>query len=63
MTLGTPNESYDTDHASCLLRSAGDTSVKRAMAELLERGVVSKLVRDPSKPKPGRTLKISETYV
>ncbi|PSR80716.1 hypothetical protein PHLCEN_2v6632 [Hermanssonia centrifuga] len=61
MTLGTPNESYDTDHASCLLRSAGDTSVKRAMAELLERGVVSKLVRDPSKPKPGRTLKISET--
>lgn len=63
MTLGTPNEAYDSDHASHLLQSAGQSSVKAAMTELLENNVLSKLVRDPKKPKPGRTLKISETCV
>ena len=60
MALGTPNDTYDLDAASALLKSVGESPVTAATADLLERGVLSKVVRDPSKSKPGRTLRISE---
>ncbi|KAF8058259.1 hypothetical protein FPV67DRAFT_1524679 [Lyophyllum atratum] len=60
MTLGTPHERYDPESASTLLRSIGEQSVSAATKNLLSRGVLSKLVRDPQKQKPGRQLKISE---
>ena len=59
MTLGTPNEAYDEDRAADLLKSAGQEAVDTAVKDMLERGVVSKLVRD-AQNKPGRTLKISD---
>lgn len=61
MTLGTPNEAYDASKASNLLSAVGE-AVGVAVEELLERGVLSKLVRDPTKHRPGRTLKISDAY-
>ncbi|TCD70634.1 hypothetical protein EIP91_002353 [Steccherinum ochraceum] len=60
MALGTPNDTYDLEAASALLKSVGEGPVTTATADLLERGVLSKVVRDPSKSKPGRTLRISE---
>ena len=60
MTLVTPTEHYDTDQATYLLKSAGQEAVDIAVKALLERGVVSKVVRDPKKSKPGRLLKISD---
>ena len=63
MTLSTPNEVYDADHASRVLASVGEAEVKQAMQEMLDQGVASKVVRDPKKARPGRLLKISEAYV
>ncbi|KIJ68695.1 hypothetical protein HYDPIDRAFT_81586 [Hydnomerulius pinastri MD-312] len=60
MVFGTPSELYDFDIATCLLRSVGRQPVSIAQTSLLERGVLSRLVRDRGKPKPGRTLKISD---
>ncbi|KAI8995421.1 hypothetical protein BD414DRAFT_410090 [Trametes punicea] len=60
MALGNPNESYDPDAASQLLKGVGEESVRIATTELLNRGVLAKIVRDPAKSKPGRTLKISD---
>ena len=60
MMLGTSNDVYDPDHASRVLASVGETEVKKAVEELLEQGVASKVVRDPKKSRPGRLLKISE---
>ncbi|KAF5384735.1 hypothetical protein D9757_006233 [Collybiopsis confluens] len=60
MVLGTPNEVYEPDAASALLSSVGEGNVPVAAANLLGRGVLSKLVRDPQKSQPGRLLKISE---
>lgn len=60
MTLGNPNETYDPDVASQLLKGVGQESVRVATTELLNRGVLAKTVRDPAKSKPGRTLKISD---
>ncbi|EIW86464.1 hypothetical protein CONPUDRAFT_86434 [Coniophora puteana RWD-64-598 SS2] len=60
MVFSTPNERYDSERASQLLYSAGEHAVSVAIPNLLRRGVLSKLVRDPKKPKPGRTFKISE---
>jgi len=60
MTLGTPNDIYDPESASQMLRSIGEDAVATATRNLLSRGVLSKLVRDPHKSKPGRLLKISE---
>ncbi|KAF5377206.1 hypothetical protein D9615_006321 [Tricholomella constricta] len=62
MTLGTPHERYDPEPASTLLRSVGEQYVSVATKNLLSRGVLSKLVRDPQKQKPGRQLKISEMH-
>ncbi|KAF8649735.1 hypothetical protein AX16_005506 [Volvariella volvacea WC 439] len=60
MVFGTSNDRYDADAASSMLHDVGEGPVSAATKNLLARGVVSKIVRDPSKPKPGRQLKISE---
>ncbi|KAH9178894.1 hypothetical protein EDB89DRAFT_2111752 [Lactarius sanguifluus] len=61
VVFGTPSEDYDPPRAANLLRSVGEEQLmSRARENLLSRGVLSKLVKDPNKPKPGRTLKISE---
>ncbi|CDO70216.1 hypothetical protein BN946_scf184942.g16 [Trametes cinnabarina] len=43
-----------------LLKGVGEEPVRIATTELLNRGVLAKVVRDPAKSKPGRTLKISD---
>ena len=63
MTLGTPHERYDPDFGAALLHDLGEHHVSLATKDLLNRGVLSKLVRDPQKQKPGRQLKISEGCV
>ena len=63
MVLGTPNERYEPEPASALLHHVGEQYVSPAAKNLLNRGVLSKLVRDPQKQKPGRQLKISEVQV
>ncbi|KZT22146.1 hypothetical protein NEOLEDRAFT_1138493 [Neolentinus lepideus HHB14362 ss-1] len=60
IVLGTPNEVYDPDVASRMLHQISEEPVSKATANMLDRGVLSKLIRDPLKPRPGRTLKISE---
>ena len=60
MVFGTPNENYVPSKGAALLRSVGERAVSKAKDNLLGRGVLSKAVRDPQRPKPGRTLKISE---
>ncbi|KAG6891388.1 hypothetical protein C0992_007611 [Termitomyces sp. T32_za158] len=60
VTLGTPHECYDPELGSTLLHTIGEHYVSVATKNLLSRGVLSKLVRDPQKQKPGRQLKISE---
>ncbi|KAI0032488.1 hypothetical protein K488DRAFT_49752 [Vararia minispora EC-137] len=60
MVFGTPNDRYDPEVASALLRGFGEQTVALAKNNLLARGVLSKLVRDPTKSRPGRTLKISD---
>ncbi|KAA1468493.1 hypothetical protein DENSPDRAFT_833797 [Dentipellis sp. KUC8613] len=60
MVFGTPGEDYDATQAADLLHNVGEQSVAVAQANLLSRGILSKLVRDPKKSRPGRTLKISE---
>lgn len=62
MVLGTPHDSYDFASGASLLQRLGEESVSVATVELINRGVLTKLVRDPQKAKPGRTLKISEMY-
>ncbi|KAG6885704.1 hypothetical protein C0993_010876 [Termitomyces sp. T159_Od127] len=61
VTLGTPHECYDPELGSTLLHAIGEHNVSVATKNLLGRGVLSKLVRDPQKQKPGRQLKISES--
>lgn len=63
MVLGTPHEIYESEVASALLNSVKGEIVPVAAQNLLGRGVLSKLVRDPQKSQPGRLLKISEVYV
>jgi hypothetical protein len=63
MVFGTPHETYDSEVASRLLHGVGDEIVSEATRNLLNRGILSKTVRDPKKSKPGRMLKISEVYV
>ncbi|KAK0465216.1 uncharacterized protein EV420DRAFT_1759926 [Desarmillaria tabescens] len=61
MALGTPLEHYDAEGASTLLRSAAEEHiVTSATKGLVSRGVLSKLVRDHHRQKPGRQLKISD---
>ncbi|TRM66006.1 hypothetical protein BD626DRAFT_613048 [Schizophyllum amplum] len=60
MTMGTAHENYNPEDAARLLRGLGEDSVAAATSSLLRRGVLSKLVRDPKKTKPGRLLKISD---
>lgn len=58
--MGAPPERYDSEIAASLLKSVGAEPIKIATKNLLSRGVLSKLQRDPKKVGPGRTLKISE---
>ncbi|KAI9511763.1 hypothetical protein F5148DRAFT_229446 [Russula earlei] len=60
MMVGTPNDNYVPSRGASLLRSVGKGTVSKAKENLLRRGVLSKVVRDPQRLKPGRTLKISE---
>ncbi|KAJ3853299.1 hypothetical protein EV368DRAFT_39211 [Lentinula lateritia] len=60
MVLGTPHEIYESEVASALLNSVKGEIVPVAAQNLLGRGILSKLVRDPQKSQPGRLLKISE---
>ncbi|OAX37287.1 hypothetical protein K503DRAFT_866963 [Rhizopogon vinicolor AM-OR11-026] len=60
MVFGMPAEHYDADLAATMLHRVGDQPVSLATSNLLRRGVLSKVVRDPKKMKPGRTLKISD---
>ncbi|SJL05812.1 uncharacterized protein ARMOST_09148 [Armillaria ostoyae] len=61
IALGTPLEHYDAEGASTLLRSAAEEHiVTSATKGLVSRGVLSKLVRDHHRQKPGRQLKISD---
>lgn len=60
MVLSTPQESYDPEHATNLLKDGNEETVQQATKNLLSRQVVAKLVRDVTKQKPGRQLKISE---
>lgn len=63
MAFGTPNEHYDAKKASDLLHAVGEQRVSVALNNLLKRGVISKLIRDPAKDAPGRRYKISEMWV
>ena len=60
MVFGTPNDRYNADAASALLHEFGEQTVAIAKKNLLARGVLSKLVRDPKKQRPGRRVKISD---
>ncbi|KAK7019694.1 hypothetical protein VNI00_017994 [Paramarasmius palmivorus] len=60
VALSTPNEAYDAERASALLHSVGEEPVSMATTALLGQGILSKVVRDPTKQKPGRLLKISD---
>ena len=61
--MGTAHEHYDAETAARLLRGLGEDTVAAATTSLLRRGILSKLIRDPKKTKPGRLLKISDPYV
>jgi len=63
MVVGTPNERYAVETANQLLKRFGDNAVSSVAENMLERGVFSKTVRDAKKPKPGRSLKISDQYI
>lgn len=63
MVIGTPNERYCIETAAQLLQRFGDETVSSVVESMLERGIFSKTIRDPKKPKPGRPLKISDQYV
>ena len=63
MVLGTPNERYVVETGNQLLQKFGDEAVSSVAESMLEKGIFSKAVRDAKKPKPGRSLKISDQYV
>lgn len=63
MVFGSHASSYEPDIASRLLHDVGEQEVSKATSNLLTRGVLAKSMRDPLQTKPGRTLKISETFV
>lgn len=63
MVIATPNELYNSDSASSLLKGVGEKEVGMAKDNLLSRNICSKLVKDPTKLIPGCTIKISELYL
>jgi hypothetical protein len=60
MVFGTPGDRYDPEAASSMLRGFGEQTIALARNNLLSRGVLSKILRDPTKNQPGRALKISD---
>ncbi|EIN13408.1 hypothetical protein PUNSTDRAFT_139959 [Punctularia strigosozonata HHB-11173 SS5] len=61
MVFGAPASTYSPQKASETLRSVGQAAVTTATHNLLARGVLTKVNRDPSKPKPGRSMRISDS--
>ncbi|KZT06305.1 uncharacterized protein LAESUDRAFT_726133 [Laetiporus sulphureus 93-53] len=61
MVMGTPNDTYDAQAAAVFLSSVGENAVQAASKDLLARGVFSKIIRDPTRSRPGRALKISDS--
>lgn len=60
MALGTPTERYDAAQGALILQSVGQKNVEAAAKSMIARGILSKLVRDPQRSRPGRHLKISD---
>ncbi|TDL28869.1 hypothetical protein BD410DRAFT_738661 [Rickenella mellea] len=60
MAIGNPNDSFNHNRAANMLHIIGDQAISLAQSNLLSQNVLSKLVRDPKKSAPGRTMKISE---
>ena len=60
MVIGTPNDTYEENAAAMFLQQIGENNVEKAMDSLQSHNVLSKLVRQPNRAIPGRTLKISE---
>ena len=63
MVLSTPSEHYNQNRASALLEGLSDETVSRASTILLDFGVLSKVVYDPNKSRPGKMLRISDMFV
>lgn len=63
MVFGSHGSSYEPDIAAQLLHGVGEQEVSKATSNLLARGILARSTRDPLQTKPGRTLKISETFV
>ena len=60
MVIGSPGDRYDPSVASDILHRLGDRVVEAATERLLAENVFSKVIRDPSRKAPGRTIKISD---
>ena len=65
MMFGTPADRYNAEKASLLLRDIGPGQdpqqiIAIAQKNLQDLGVISKVYSDYKKPRPGRTMKISE---
>lgn len=63
MVVNTPNERYMVETGNKLLKRFGDEVVSSVAESMLERSIFSKIIRDAKKPKPGRSIKISDQYV
>ena len=63
MVLGTPDDRFEPTVAANMLHKIGDSQVESAMDRLLADNVLSKLIRDPSRMIPGRSVKISDLCV
>ncbi|KZT36030.1 hypothetical protein SISSUDRAFT_1008008, partial [Sistotremastrum suecicum HHB10207 ss-3] len=61
MVMGTPSDLYDEDRAVTFLSQLNENQVSDATTCLLERGVLAKAQSDPTKRRPGRLVRISET--
>jgi len=62
MMLSTPEDRFSADVSSEMLKHFGEDAVKKAVDNLRAAGKISALERDPAKPQPGRTIKISDSY-
>lgn len=60
MVVDTPDEYYDETSASTFLNGLPEEVVSKAGERLLALGVLSKVVNETSKLRPGRMLRISD---
>ncbi|KAH7092842.1 hypothetical protein BKA62DRAFT_722325 [Auriculariales sp. MPI-PUGE-AT-0066] len=61
MMLSTPEDRFSSDISSEMLKHFGEDAVKTAVEKLRREGKISAIQSDPKKPRPGRTLKISDS--